>query len=87
MVTNFTAWIFLISHMNGYSDKRSLWRTIRQINYMFPNDFVTFGDAGCDRLQLPLLSPLETDSDKPEFTANVFVFNFTAANGGKSEAR
>lgn len=72
MVTDFAAWIFLISNMSGYSNKRSLWRTIRQINHLFPNDSVTFGDAGCDRLQLPLPSPFETDSDGP---ARVFVFN------------
>ena len=75
MVTDFATWIFLISHMKGYSDNRSLWRTIRQINHLFPNDSVTFGDAGCDRLQLPLPSPLETDSDEPEVDATDFVVN------------
>jgi len=75
MVTDFAAWIFLISQMKGYDKKRSRWRTIRQINHLFPNDSVTFGDMGCDRLRLPLPSPFNTDFDGPNTEARDFVIN------------
>jgi hypothetical protein len=75
MVTDFATWIFLISQMKGYDKKRSRWRTIRQINHLFPNDSVTFGDTGCDRLQLPLPSPFTTDFDGPKIAARAFVID------------
>lgn len=75
MVTDFATWIFLITHMRGYHKERSLWRTIRQINHLFPNDSVTFGDTGCDRLQFPLPSPFKTDFDGPEIAPRAFVID------------
>jgi len=72
MVTDFAAWVFLISNMNGYSDRRSIWRTIRPIDHLFPERSVTFGDAGCDRLQLPLPFPLETSFDDPGINVGDF---------------
>jgi len=74
MVTDFGAWLFLISNMRGYSAERSTWRTIRPINHLFADNFVTFGDAGCDRLRLPLPSPLKTSFDgEPEIEAEHFA--------------
>ena len=74
MVTDFAAWVFLISNMNGYSDSRSIWRTIRPIDHLFPEHSVTFGDAGCDRLQLPHPFPLETSFDDLEISADAFSY-------------
>ena len=71
MTTDYAAWIFLISQMRGYSSHRSTLRTIRPIDYLFPGGFVIFGDAGCDRLQLPLPS-LKTDHS-PTISAKDFV--------------
>lgn len=73
MVTDFGAWLFLISLMKGYSAQRSTWRTIRPINHLFPDHLVTLGDAGCDRLRLPLPSPLKTSFDEPEIDAGEFA--------------
>jgi len=72
MATDFGAWMFLISHMNGYHHDRTVWRTIRPINDLFPGDFVVFGDAGCDRLQLPLPA-LETNVQDPDIPAHLFA--------------
>jgi len=74
MTTDFAAWIFLISHMKGYTSERSTWGTIRPISHLFPDGFVTFSEAGCDRLQLPLPSPLEADFD-PAISARLFTLD------------
>jgi len=74
MTTDFAAWIFLVSHMKGYTSERSTWGTIRSISHLFPDGFVTFGDAGCDRLQLPHPSPLEADFD-PAIPARLFTLD------------
>lgn len=71
MTTDYAAWIFLVTQMRGYRSDRSAWRTIRPIENLFPGDFVVFGEAGCDRLQLPLPS-LKTDLD-PAMSAKIFV--------------
>ena len=73
MVTDFAAWIFLIAQMKGYAKERSRWRTIRPVDHLFPDGFVTFGEAGCDRLRLPLPSTLEIDSDT---TSSAVAFHF-----------
>jgi hypothetical protein len=77
MVTDFAAWAFLISLMKGYLEDQSSWWPIRPIHNLFPEGFVTFGEPGCNRLQLPLPS-LETECD-PEASAALFVLQcFTA---------
>ena len=72
MVTDFAAWMFLISHMKGYHCDRAIWQTIRLIKHLFPGDFVVFGEAGCDRLQLPLTT-LNTDVQDPNIPACEFT--------------
>ena len=77
MVTDFGTWLFLISNMKGYSAGRSTWRTIRPINHLFPDNFVTLGDAECDRLRLPLPSPLKTSfDDESEIEAGDFAVEY-----------
>lgn len=71
MATDYAAWIFLLTQMRGYSSHRSTLRTIRPIDHLFPGDFVVFGEAGCDRLRLPLPS-LKTDHS-PTISAKDFV--------------
>ena len=72
MTTDFAAWIFLVTTMKGYRCDRTIWLPIRPIHDLFPGGFVTFGEAGCDRLQLPL--PTLERSVDPEITAHSFAF-------------
>ena len=71
MTTNFATWIFLVSHMRGYHTNRSTWHAIRPLCHLFPEGHVIFGEAGCDRLQLPLPS-LDIDAN-PTLSAKHFV--------------
>ena len=65
MVSDFGAWAFLLSQMKGYSAERAMWNTIHPVTPLFPGSSVVFGDAGTDRLVLPLPFPFETVIEPP----------------------
>lgn len=71
VVTDFGAWAFLISQVKGYSAECSTWNMMRPVRPLFPDDSVVLGEAGCDRLVLPLPFPSEADVDA-EISAVVF---------------
>ncbi|KDR78252.1 hypothetical protein GALMADRAFT_224624 [Galerina marginata CBS 339.88] len=73
MVSDFAAWIFLISLMQGYHPDRSSWLSIRPVSHLFPSSSVIFGDAGCDRLVLPL--PRLDSGVNPNITADNFSWH------------
>lgn len=72
ITSEFAAWQFLISQMKGFKTERSIWLPIRPINHLFPDGSVIFGEAGCDRLRLPLPITPETHLD-PEISASRFT--------------
>jgi hypothetical protein len=79
--------------MEGYSPEHTIWNTIHPISPLFPNNFVVFGDAGCDRLSLPLPFSSCTPTDPPmtadshEFTAKCIIELSTMAKQVKAGDR
>ena len=70
ITSDFAAWQFLISQMKGFKAERSKWLSIRPINHLFPDGSVIFGEAGCDRLPLPITPETHLD---PEISASRFT--------------